>query len=809
MVTDGLTDALRETLDGFDPVGVPRTTPEVADSLDIGRRAAYARLERLVEADRLETKKVGANARVWWRPPTAPVGHDEPRATSGRARDRPEAREATALASLERASVAGDVGLWSWAFETDVVTVNTCLAAAHGIAPDRAAAGIPADALFSSVHEEDRERVRAAFERAIEGAGADEFETEYRLQSAATDWQWVLARGEVAYDEGGTPVGMAGALFDVTTHHRRERELADRAHQQAVVVELGQRALGRQDVDALLTAVSERVAETLDADYAKVLEYRADDFLLRAGTGWADGRVGDATVGATREYQAGYTLRAAEPVVVDDYERENRFVRSDLLSAHDIASGISVAIGPPDRPWGVLSVHATTRRQFSTNDISFVQSVANVLFPALERRRREQALERHREHLTALNGLNEVVHDIAHAVIEQSTREEIEATVCERLAETDSYLFAWTGEVDVATQTVTLRTEAGVEGYLDGVTISVDPDDDRSEGPTGRALRTREIQVTNDIERDARHDPWRDHVESYDFRSSAAIPILHEGTVYGVLNVYAERPNAFRGQERAVIAQLGEIVGHAIVATERKRALISDEVVELEFVIEDVLASIGVDSELDDPIVLERVVPVKDGDYLFYGRTTLAGVDTVREMVRTVPFYEAVRFRQNGDDRPFELQVSDPPVLSTISALEGSVEQAVIEHGDYRLTVHVPPRSDVGAVMQAMTDAYPEARLLRRRQLTRRSDGTSFTASSLTAALTDRQRSALEAAYHAGFFEWPRESDGQDVARSLGVSPPTFHQHLRKGEKRIFDSLLTARGTTSTGGGDGDGASGG
>jgi GAF domain-containing protein/PAS domain-containing protein len=806
MVGDGLTDALRETLDAFDPAGAPRTTPEVADSLDIGRRTAYARLERLVEADRLETKKVGANARVWWRTPTAPVGHDEPGASSGRRRYRLAARETTA--PLERASVAGDVGLWSWEFETDVVTANRRLAEAHGIDPERAAAGIPVDSLFSSVHEDDRERVLAAFERAIETTETDAFEAEYRLRGAV-DWQWVLARGEVAYDEDGTPVGMAGALLDVTTHHRRERELANRARQQEVVMELGQRALGRQDVDSLLTAVSERVAETLDADYAKVLEYRTDDFLLRAGAGWADGRVGEATVGATREYQAGYTLRAAEPVVVTDYAREDRFVRSALLSAHDIASGISVAIGPPERPWGVLSVHATTRRQFSTNDISFVQSVANLLFPALERRQREQALERQREHLTALNGLNEVVHDIVHAVIEQSTREEIEATVCERLSETDSYLFAWTGEVDVATQTVTLRTEAGVEGYLDGVTISVDPDDDRSEGPTGRALRTKEIQVTNDIERDARHDPWRDHVASYDFRSSAAIPILHEGTVYGVLNVYAERPNAFRGQERAVIAQLGEIVGHAIVATERKRALISDEVVELEFVIEDVLASIGVDSELDDPIVLERVVPVKDGDYLLYGRTTPAGVDTVREMVRTVPFYEAVRFRQNGDDRPFELRVSDPPVLSTISALEGSVEQAVIEHGDYRLTVHLPPSSDVGTLMRAVTDTYPEARLLRRRQLTRRSDGTSFTASSLTADLTDRQRSALEAAYHAGFFEWPRESDGQDVARSLGVSPPTFHQHLRKGEKRIFDSLLTARGATGTGAGDGDGESGG
>jgi predicted DNA binding protein len=62
----------------------------------------------------------------------------------------------------------------------------------------------------------------------------------------------------------------------------------------------------------------------------------------------------------------------------------------------------------------------------------------------------------------------------------------------------------------------------------------------------------------------------------------------------------------------------------------------------------------------------------------------------------------------------------------------------------------------------------------------------------LTAELTERQHQALEAAFHSGFFEWPRESTGEDVAASLGVAPPTFHQHLRKAERKVFDHLLSA-----------------
>jgi len=61
---------LRETLVLFDDSGAPQTTTEVAERLDLGRRSTYERLTRLVDHDQIETKKVGANGRVWWRSTT-------------------------------------------------------------------------------------------------------------------------------------------------------------------------------------------------------------------------------------------------------------------------------------------------------------------------------------------------------------------------------------------------------------------------------------------------------------------------------------------------------------------------------------------------------------------------------------------------------------------------------------------------------------------------------------------------------------------------------------------------------------------
>mgnify|MGYP000619212016 CR=1 FL=1 len=70
--------------------------------------------------------------------------------------------------------------------------------------------------------------------------------------------------------------------------------------------------------------------------------------------------------------------------------------------------------------------------------------------------------------------------------------------------------------------------------------------------------------------------------------------------------------------------------------------------------------------------------------------------------------------------------------------------------------------------------------------------GNSISRCTLVTDLTDRQRATVEAAYYAGFFEWPRDATGEGVAEQLEIAPPTFHQHLRKAERKVFDSIFSA-----------------
>jgi len=626
---------------------------------------------------------------------------------------------------------------------------------------------------------------------AVAAGERDAATIEFELRAVDGSTVPVETRYEPFPYEDGT--GRCGVVRDISERLDRERELQRRVRQQAVVTDLGRRALEERDLDALMTEAAQQVAATLDNDYCKVLELDGDELLVRQGVGWDEGIVGEATVPAAAEdSQAAYTLRSNDPVVVEDLRTEQRFGGPDLLRDHDVRSGISVVVGSSENPWGILGTHDTDPATPSEQDVNFVQSVATILATAINRHRYEGRLVSQREQLAALNSLNEVVRGITDAVVAQSTREEIEQAVCDHLAAADSYRFAWIGTVDGSSQTVEPRAEAATEGYLDGITISVDPADERSGGPTGRAFRTGEVQVTQDIRTSGAHDPWREHVDSHDVRSSAAIPIVYEGTTYGVLNVYADRPNAFEGRERTVLAQLGEVVGHAIAAAERKQALLSDEVVELEFQITDLFETLGLAERPDGRFSFDHVVPVGDDEFLVYGTASEAAADTVSDLVDRLPHWADVSFQSpddDGGDRGFELRMRGPPVLSTLASLGGSVEEAVVEDGDYRMTLHASPNTDVRQVIEAVTDAYPQATMLRRQQVTK-ADASERSTRSLLAGLTDRQRTTLEAAYHAGFFEWPRDASGEDVAESLQVSPPTFHQHLRKAEGKVFGGLF-------------------
>lgn len=167
------------------------------------------------------------------------------------------------------------------------------------------------------------------------------------------------------------------------------------ATRQAAIASLGQDALSGTRYVALAHSAAQLLSEIMSVPFVEVLQLRPDKkLLLLAGVGWGEGLVGKATVKAGLGSQGGYTLTTVGPVVLDDLATETRFRPPPLLANHGVVSGLTVVIGNPQRPFGVLGAHTNHHRVFAEDDVNFLQAVANVLAAAIDRQEDEDRLNR-------------------------------------------------------------------------------------------------------------------------------------------------------------------------------------------------------------------------------------------------------------------------------------------------------------------------------------------------------------------------------------------------------------------------------
>src|SRR5689334_19272757 len=130
---------------------------------------------------------------------------------------------------------------------------------------------------------------------------------------------------------------------------RVETELRMRARQQETVAELGLRALTQKDLAELVDHVMEAVCATLDVELVGLAEALrgGDTFVLRAGRGWMDGLLDEATLTGGHETFIGDTLQHGQ-VVVENVRATSRYLFPPFFDEHDVTSALSVALHRQD-----------------------------------------------------------------------------------------------------------------------------------------------------------------------------------------------------------------------------------------------------------------------------------------------------------------------------------------------------------------------------------------------------------------------------------------------------------------------------
>lgn len=156
------------------------------------------------------------------------------------------------------------------------------------------------------------------------------------------------------------------------------------------------------------------------------------------------------------------------------------------------------------------------------------------------------------------------------------------------------------------------------------------------------------------------------------------------------------------------------------------------------------------------------------------------------------PAVKSVKPLDTGDGETMLQLVMDGRPLTTLADENTLVTELTATGGQGRLVVDVPPYVKVGSIADTVSSTLRTAELVARRQTTRRTPrvGVSPLVSKAFTRFTERQQQSLRVAYDNGNFEWPREAGAAEVADQLGVSTPTFSQHIRAAERKLVSLLF-------------------
>ncbi|EMA70744.1 response regulator receiver modulated GAF sensor protein [Halorubrum aidingense JCM 13560] len=481
----------------------------------------------------------------------------------------------------------------------------------------------------------------------------------------------------------------------------------------------------------------------------------------------------------------------AVDVILLDLELPDSTVFDTLVSVVDAAelTPVVVLTGPDDRDLGIQTIQHGARDYLVKDEVTGGLLVHSIQY-AIEQSRQERERIRQRERLEAFNRLYRINQDVIHALITESTREDLERAVCERLVEPDAYDFAWMGDLDHSADRFSRRESAPADCGFDVAAIPSDGETD-GERPEAEAVRTREVQVVEDIETAPGFDQCREQMRTCGYRTMVAIPVAYGNICYGVLAVYDESPNAFVHTDRENLSRLGAIIGHAITAVERKDALTSDTMLQLTF---------SRDGETDDLVTasadgwtleFEHLIQTDPG-ILAYGSAEGGSKKELAEVVGRSTLVKDLRILSpEAETYEVELTMNWGETLIPALAKHGFlVTEVTIADGEFQFVVEVPPGRDKHRLVELVQDHYADATLRAQWTVSRDEPAIADFHSAFENQLTEKQRAVLKTAFHAGYFDWPRKSTGEEVADLLGVTQATFSEHFRGAERTLFEAVF-------------------
>ncbi|WP_375493483.1 ATP-binding protein [uncultured Nostoc sp.] len=297
---------------------------------------------------------------------------------------------------------------------------------------------------------------------------------------------------------------------------------------QAAVNALGQKALSGIELSYLFQDTVVLVAQILDIKYSRIWQLLSDSNSLRkvASVGETPLETDSTEINITTDQQVQKLLENTQPIIklntpsceIDDLT---------IPSPPDSVTGLSVLIPGASKALGFLEVYASEARDFSSDDVHFLQSVTHILATAIERKRSEALMytqSKILEQVTFGVNLYEIFNNLC-ILLEQ----ELPGAYCSILVVDQENRQLRGG----AAPTLPEEFAKGVDGLMIGECC----------GSCGTAAYRGDSVFANDIATDVLWADFRDFALSYNIRACWSSPFTSQiGEVLGTFAISHKFP---------------------------------------------------------------------------------------------------------------------------------------------------------------------------------------------------------------------------------------------------------------------------
>ncbi len=678
---------------------------------------------------------------------------------------------------LQQSQHLAQVGAW----EFDVRDGDTDMAWTdevyhiHDVPPEE---DISVDDGIEFYRSEYHQRVRDAVRDAVENG--EEYDLEAKIVTREGNERWVRSIGEPVYEDGEVD-RVRGSIQDIT--EQKERELALKS-----LHDVAHSLLNTETESEVAGLVADAAGDVLDVDGIAVYLLDGENSCLDPAA-YTDGFV-DVCDGPSP-----VDIGDNDSLVWDTFVTRTQTTLDDVDPVDEAVcptsgNGLLVPLG--DHGVFVAVAETTTIDDETRRLVETLAATTEAAFDRLESeaalRERDAELSEQNRRLRRQIGINEIIRSIDRTLIQADSQEAIEETVCERLVDAENISFAWIGGFESGRTELTPRAWAGsAPEYLNALSLRQDDAE-----PSVAAALSGKSTIVGSVVEQLKAEDWRKHALAADLHSVVSVPLSFGQYDHGVLTVYADEPNAFCDLERTVFEELGRNIANSINAAKTRRALHADTLLELTLrvdALDEFLSKVA--RETGCQVEYEGLgANTPDQTQLFF-ETIGADPETVETLLDDLVSVQTYRLVSETADRcRFEATIASDALAAKLVRRGGRPRTIRADGTELEVVVDVPPATSVREFVGALEDDYRSVELVARHDVQRALKTRRDVVTALFEGMTDRQLEVIRTAYFAGFFDWPRESTGEEVAEMLDITQPTVNRHLRVGQQRILSQLF-------------------